>query len=425
MALPILARLLLSSAPLAGRTALFVDHTQLAARHPSLQLRVQRPIKGPVVIRPTAAWESWAVFAYNSVVAGNGTRPHRMYYDCIEGSGVPPGAGAGGGISQRRICLAESADGVQWTKPSLGLFLRNGSRANNILLQDSGVSVFERPGGWGMVTSNGAYTSADGLRWRRLPFRAVAEDDTKPTARWDGRLGKYVVMVRRDCGGGCVRLDGSPVRPRPGAVRYVGRCETSNLSDWQSEVPGGGGCPVVFGPDAQDPADVDVYTNAWTPVPSVADPIVHVMFPSFYRHFGPHAPFGFANDGLLDIRLVVSRDGVQWQYAADARSGRSPFVPLGPNRCGGAAHAPGNVGGWCDPVSGVESRTAFDTSAAYMADGYVPAADGTLLFYASGQPMTHGGDAANQTWGPNTGIRVRRAPAPAAASPADRGGSRC
>jgi hypothetical protein len=98
---------------------------------------------------PSEPWESWAVFAYNSVV---NVKPgeYRFYYDCIEGTGTPPGGKDAtapeskvGAISHRRICLATSSDGVVWTKPSLGIFNLNGSTANNILLEDSGVSVSE------------------------------------------------------------------------------------------------------------------------------------------------------------------------------------------------------------------------------------------------------------------------------------------
>ena len=59
---------------------------------------------------------------------------------------------------------------------------------------------------------------------------------------------------------------------------------------------------------------------------------------------------GFGNDGLLDIRLVVSRDNEKVGYS-EAKNGRSPWVPLGVNKCGGAAHAPGNVDGWCSPAT--------------------------------------------------------------------------
>ena len=155
------------------------------------------------------------------------------------------------------------------------------------------------------------YKSLDGVRWVALPFKRIAEDDTKPTAYYDPALRKYVVSVRRDCasdGSDCARADGSPVHAL--STRYVGRCVTSNISDWQADVhgpgPQGEGCAVVFGPDSADPGSVDVYTNAWTPYPSINNTVAHLYFPSFYHHFGT-TPWGFGNDGLLDIRMVFAR----------------------------------------------------------------------------------------------------------------------
>jgi len=464
----ILVALVESAAAAASHSphVLFVDHTQLASIDASLELRMQPPVKGPRVLWPTEPWESWAVFAYNSVVAGDKSatppRPHRMYYDCIEGTGQPPGGRQLAGqrpdaISKRRICLAVSDDGLTWTKPKLGIFSVNISgvlsTANNILLEDSGNGVFHDPSDsefpWKMVCSAAAYKSKDGLRWLKLPFHLpVEEDDTKPTAYYDPRLKKYVVSVRRDCTWDsktfpCKWIAGHTPSGlvRPLATRYVGRCVTSNLSNWQQDDPDGGGCAVVFGPDEKDPTEVDIYTNAWTPYPSIENPSLHLYFPSMYHHFSSKVPFGFGNDGLLDLRLVVSRDGAHLNYT-QSRNGRSPYVPLGDNHCGGAAHAPSNgadaagaagalravvllvllllltfpslspVGGWCSPKSGVESNhTDADTSAMYMASGYVPSSDAwessdSLYFYASAQPFTHGGDAGSHLWGNNSGIRL-------------------
>jgi len=91
-----------------------------------------------------------------------------------------------------------------------------------------------------------------------------------------------------------------------GVVRWIGRCETDDLSNWEKETPAG--CPTIFGPDAVDPDNLDVYTNSYTAYEGV-----HLFFPSFYHHFG-HNPNGFGNDGLLDIRLVVSRDGYHVRF---------------------------------------------------------------------------------------------------------------
>ena len=276
----------LSTAALAAAAAapmphmLFVDRQEIVSIDPRLELVQQLPLKGDRVLSPDKPWETWAVFAYNHVVAGEGSRPHRMYYDCIEGSGVPPGASselgvASGGLSHRRICLAESADGKVWTKPSLGIFpwvnptTNKTSSDNNILLEDSGNSVFQEPDkSWKMVCSDSAYKSPDGLHWTKIvPFTVPAEDDTKPTAYWDPQLKKYVVSVRRDCSktGGCKWVNGSAVDAL--ATRYVGRCVTSTLSNWQEESPGG--CPVVFGPDTTDPDRVDV--SALLASPQCAD----------------------------------------------------------------------------------------------------------------------------------------------------------
>ena len=380
---------------------LFLNRTQ-AIRHidPRLQLRMQPAMKQHRVLSPTEPWESWAVFSYNSVVQGTAVRPHRMYYDCIEGTGVPPGA-ADNELSHRRICLAESRDGLTWTKPQLGIYQRNGSSANNILLEDSGVSVFfDGSAGadaqWKMACSNAAYASTDGLRWRKLAWRAIDTDDTKPTAQYDPSLGKYVIVVRRDVA--------------PGYTRTIGRCETNNFSDWQSELePGQAGCPVVFKVDDADPQPLDVYTNAWTPYPSIDEPLAHLYFPSMYAQFiDGQAPASGHNDGLLDIRLLIG-DG-RWHVGyTDAVNARAPFVSLGVNTCGGGQHAPGVMGGWCSSDSPRLASTSFDTSAAYMASGFIHSSDGQeLYFYSSGQPFTHGADGANQSWGTNTGIRLNR-----------------
>jgi hypothetical protein len=276
---------------------------------------------------------------------------------------------------------------------------------DNTALSDSGVSVFldANPAAppnekWKMACSNAVYGSPDGITWHALTNHSPvkAEDDTKPTARFDPRLNKYVVYVRRD-----LRNTG-----RAGDVRTIGRCVTSDFTDWESDVPGGDGCPVVFAVDALDPPELDVYTNAWTPYPSIEDPAAHFFFPSFYHHFSDSAPWGFGNDGLLDTRLVVSSDGANLSYVPGARS-RAPFVPLGVNRCGPTASSPSVKGGWCSPTSGIEASVNQDTSQMYMADGWLPSNDGESIYlYIAGLPCTHGEILAQPLWGNNTGVRV-------------------
>ena len=399
--------LLVSTSTTMAILLLPVDQTIFTNFDDALELEVATPVKGDLVLTPQTKFETWAVFAYNSVIQRtdtNGLLEHRMYYDCIAGSGVPPGRrGRRLDISHRYVCLAISVDGLIWERPILNVFAVNGSKSNNILLEDSGVSVFYDPIAtsdterWKMVCSNSAYSSEDGLHWKKLPFVPIATDDTKPTAYYDPSTKKYAIVVRRD-------LD-APSNKSSDVVRYIGRCDTTNLSDWQESTPDG--CPAIFGVDDVDPDHVDIYTNAWTPYPSIEDPTVHLYFPSYYSHFTSDAPYGFGNDGLLDVRLLVSRDGYNLTYVPGARNSRSPFVSLGINKCG--ASTPSIKNGWCNPYNGIEQHTAADTSAIYMASGYISSNDDTEVYlYASAQPFTHGGDAGKHLWGENTGIRVVR-----------------
>ena len=418
---------------LAAASTLFIfNQSDVATLDDRLSLRVHRPsLSHEPVIVPTEAWESWAVLAYNSVLLAEDGLEYRLYYDCIEGTGVPPGrrrrrlqsadggassgaeqVGSGAPLSARRVCLATSSDGITWNKPKLGVFNRLGSTANNILVEDSGNSVFidRNPATppearYKMVCSRAAYQSPDGIRWTKMPWNdSLAEDDTKPTAQWVPSLKKYVVFVRRDTGAPAGKTD---------STRFIGRCTTGNLSNWQQEIPAGsGGCEVVFGADGGDPDHLDIYTNSWTPYPSIDDPdAIHLFFPSMYAHFpNQGAPYGYGNDGLLDIRLTYARglagEGGKIVYTGAANS-RSPFVPLGVSTC--AAHSPSVKGGWCNVSNGELASTSFDTSVTYMTSGYVPSVDGTEIFmYSSGQPFTHGSDGAAVTWGPNTGLRLLR-----------------
>jgi hypothetical protein len=197
-----------SSSSSSSQLLLPVDNTIFSDFSDSrLELEVARPIKGDLVLTPQTKFETWAVFAYNSVVQAdetNGLIEHRMYYDCIAGTGVPPGRRRRLDISHRYVCLATSADGLIWVRPTLNIFSINGSKANNVLLEDSGVSVFHDPSAkddserWKMICSNSAYASSDGLHWTKLPFAPVATDDTKPTAYYDPSTKKYAIVLRRD-----------------------------------------------------------------------------------------------------------------------------------------------------------------------------------------------------------------------------------
>jgi hypothetical protein len=98
-----------------------------------------------------------------------------------------------------------------------------------------------------------------------------------------------------------------------------------------------------------------------------------------------------AADGLLDIRLAASRDGLTARYVP-AANGRGSWIPLGLNRCAQMSPAQDPAGmQWCDKTAQL-STTSRDTAAMYMTQGLVKDPDGEQLhLYYMGDPMTHGG----------------------------------
>ena len=69
-------------------------------------------------------WEG--LYAAYTTVFKDGPK-YRMYY-----RGMP--AGTGDGDSKESTCYAESPDGINWTKPNLGLFTVMGTKDNNVVL---------------------------------------------------------------------------------------------------------------------------------------------------------------------------------------------------------------------------------------------------------------------------------------------------
>ena len=109
----------------------------------------------------------------------------------------------------------------------------------------------------------------------------------------------------------------------------------------------------------------------------------YLFFPMMFDHFDNEYAAGDANDGLLEARMAVSRDGVNLSYIS-----REAFLPRGVGR-----HRRNNTGVY----SG-----AFDAGSTAVASGLVHTAEQTLLF-GWGQQYTHGGDRGYQLKPPQGG----------------------
>jgi len=303
---------------------LFIDDRFIESSE-NVALTMNPPRKvGPVLVGEHE-WEvGWV--SSGTVLEDNGV--FKMWYSAHE-------VGKNGKLGPGHNCYATSTDGIHWEKPNLGLVEFKGSKDNNIIA--AGGTVFIDPKApadqrykmlcqmyWPDPEKGGLYirTSPDGLKWtphetRLLPF----VPDTQNQVFYDPRIDKYVAYIRTWA-----------------PLRKVGRIEMDDcMKPWPFtplEKPyhiwGQDKIPVpstefhqAISYDEFDPVPSDHYTPAVVQYPWAAD--AYFAFPSAYLHF-PEPPEGkYNNDGLLDIQLFVSRDGVTFH-----RIERGPYIALSP-----------------------------------------------------------------------------------------------
>jgi hypothetical protein len=428
---------------------LFLEASAIA-RSGNVTLRMAQPFKGRVVVAADRPWESFGVAdsTLHALQLEDGSV--RIYYGCAEllpgGTPWPPSEAPLDGPPAlepaiiRRVCVAASKDGVTFEKPELGIYTWNGSTANNIvgitptmplcgakpfqpcstvklahecvlgsvwLDSKQGVPASSRFKMSCAVEPNDntyMFESADGLNFTRMFVGpSINGSDTPVTCMHDDTLRppQYVCYVRADYFNSFGRA--------------IGRCTAETLDGFTMDSCGcgyGRDCEVAFHADGMD---TDIYTNAFTFYEGH-----YLFFPSLFQHASPYA---VGNDGVLDVRLLVSKNGSEAHYTA-AANGRAPFVSLGINTCpfsggldslaGLSGKVPTHGANWCDLRSGALGHTAFDASMVWMASGAAISPDGTeTLMYHSGNPATHaswytgGMKTAKDGVGlPNVAIRV-------------------
>ena len=298
-----------------SRRQLFFDD-RFIDQSKNVAIAMNRPQKLGPVLKPDRRWEDFRLTSYFTVLQEGDLC--RMYYSCFSEDQWNYAEAEVTWRDYAFLCYAESEDGIHWRKPNLGIVEYQGSKENNILARsivDGTVFVDPRdvperrykllhtvgPHAGGLRISS----SADGIHFKFAEGPVVPwGPDSQQNMFYDRRTGKYVAYLRavRELMG----IDASE-------WRMVMRCELDDPKDWSGADP-----RIVFRPDADDPPDVDFYTNACLLYPWAAD--AYFMFPAAYHHFPPE----YGNDGLLDISAAASRDGIHW-----LRPDRGPYVSLG------------------------------------------------------------------------------------------------
>lgn len=247
------------------------------------------------VVESDRPWEHRILAMFGSVLRNPAGGYYMYYYSWPTGT---PGM----------TCLAESEDGFRWNKPELGVVENRGSCANNIVIKpdtlNDGPSVMIDPDDpqnpykmlifqcsgetwsdhWGIY----GYESTDGIRWSpTAPHKLLlAGDRTNLMATKPG--GRYVMYTRhkdmfQHCG-----------------TRAVYISESEDYRIWSEP-------ELVLAPDLIDEPDVEYYGMS--------------VFERNGWFFGLLEYWRSATD-TMDIHLVYSRDGRNWQHPYP----REPFI---------------------------------------------------------------------------------------------------
>ena len=242
------------------RELMIDDH--LIARMNGLELRLNRPIPQEVVLTTDRPWEGNAS-AQACIFQDEGR--YRMYYRGLQMTTTEEGRDE---PHPEFACYAESDDGIEWTRPELGLVEFNNSKKNNILLEPDAArgchsfSPFKDPNpaaaadakykAWavganpdhqGAPKTPGAkglwaFQSADGIHWDLMADRpgiTYGRFDSHNLAFWDSARGEYRSYHRGFCENEPYRAreDGSASGPRGSrGGRDILTATSGDFLDW-------------------------------------------------------------------------------------------------------------------------------------------------------------------------------------------------
>jgi hypothetical protein len=225
-----------------NRLELFADDFLIESISEQVTRHVHQPEPKDVVFTADASWEGntsgyYTVFRDGDMVKmiyrGWAHQPDKIVKQ----------------LHREFACYAESKDGLTFTKPELGLHEWEGSKANNIILDDNSTHNFAafkdsnpncppeaRYKGIGGEKKEGGlfvYQSADGIHWKKIKEEAVISDgafDSQNIAFWDEHAKVYRAYYRIFSKGG---TEGGEWKPK--GVRAI---RTSTSTDYVNWKPG-------------------------------------------------------------------------------------------------------------------------------------------------------------------------------------------
>lgn len=300
---------------LGSQRVLFVDDWLIQGMTDT-RLVMHPPTAREVALTLTEPWEG-ANSAYGVVLQDG--KQFRMYY---RGSGNEP---------REYTCVAFSNDGINWTRPNLGLVACRDSKENNVFFTAEAKAFWESHNFTPFIDQNPAarpdqrykaitvtkvppdnhkelvaYVSRDGIHWKLLrpePIISTGSFDSQNVAFWDIVRREYVCYLRHGRDG----------------VRSVMRATSSDFVNWTEPQ----WCEFGRQPD-------QFYTNAITQY--FREPHLYLGFPGrFVPQRKTVGPDQRQTDGVSDAVMISSHDGLHF-----LRPFMEAFLRPGPN--------PGNWG---------------------------------------------------------------------------------
>lgn len=288
-------------AEIGSRWELFVDEFLVAGKQ-GVTLKLQTPVKREVVLVTDKPWEG-PTCGYFSVIQDGGKV--RMYYR---------GSAGGSDHSEDQVtCVAESTDGIHFTRPNLGIIEAGGTKENNVIwrgVESHNFAAFldtnpaakpeerykalagiKQPGkNWMTGETPGglyAFASADGLHWRKIRQEVVMTKgafDSQNVAFWDAPRGRYA----------------SYTRIFTNRIRAIQCSHSADFLQWSD---------AVVNRYAEGVPAEHFYTSATVPCPGA--PHVLVSFP---KRFVPSRKKVTTHPivGVSDAIFMSSRDGLNW-----------------------------------------------------------------------------------------------------------------
>ena len=188
-----------------NRRELFVDH-YLIYKLIDTKLVMHEPHDDGVVLRFNKPWEG-PFSAYCTIIKEDSG--YKAYY-----RGAP--AAGPDGNENEVTCYAESDDGINWTKPDLGIYKIMGSKKNNVILANEApfthnfcpfldsnpdASPDEKYKALGGIEKSGlfGFTSKDGIHWKKTgstPLFTKGAFDSQNVAFWSESEQCYVLYFR-------------------------------------------------------------------------------------------------------------------------------------------------------------------------------------------------------------------------------------